>query len=103
MLLATQLPLLAVNDPLEGISGGDKAMLLTLLVFFSFGTLVIVVTVVTRLVNILHKRKLMYDFKRDMLDRGMTIEEIERLIQAGSTPEAQKTPRYGWGHHKQEG
>ena len=77
---------------LDGITGGEKAMLLTLLFFFSFGTLVTVITVVTRLVNTLHKRKLMYDFKRDMLDRGMTIEEIERLLQAGAAPEAAKVP-----------
>ena len=51
--------------------------------------------------NAMHRRRLEADMKRDMLDRGMTADDIAKVIESATPPES-GVDRWiaGWGKNK---
>lgn len=71
---------------LDGISGGDRSQVLVLL-----GALVALVVAI----GIVHwsrvrRAEIEADLKRDLLDRGMSIDEIERVMRLGNSSQPYK-------------
>ncbi len=65
----------------------EEKRFVVLIVAISCGTGIVISVggMLAGVVNVLHRRKAEYDLKRDMLDRGMSVEEIAQVIEA--TPE----------------
>jgi hypothetical protein len=55
----------------------------------ALGTLIVIVLgcVSWSVANSMHRRRLEADLKRDMLDRGMTADEIAKVIESATPPE----------------
>ncbi|MEO1087254.1 MAG: hypothetical protein AAFY88_23715, partial [Acidobacteriota bacterium] len=65
-----QMPAIAesISGILEGVTAGDRAMLLGIGLFFTAMVLVVTVASVVRLISLIHKRRLEASLKQDMLD-----------------------------------
>jgi hypothetical protein len=72
------MPILSANF-LDGLTGGDKSQVLVLL--GAFVALVIVTGIVHW--SRVRRAEIETEFKRELLDRGMSIDEIDRLLRAG--------------------
>ena len=54
------------------------------IVIFGAPMVVIVIALVFSLINKIHRRNAELAFKREMLDRGLSVDEIERILAAKS-------------------
>ncbi|MEX2171014.1 MAG: hypothetical protein WD851_16970 [Pirellulales bacterium] len=103
MSALTQLSLVAqsASGMFSEIEPAAKAGLL----FASLGALTLIVItfgcVGWNVANAMHRRRLEADLKRDMLDRGMTADEIAKVIESAAPPES-GVDRWvaSWGKNK---
>ncbi len=62
----------------EGVDSGDRVFL----ILAAIGAFVLVAVFVLSLIDKIHRRNAEMALKRDMLERGMPVDEIERVISA---------------------
>jgi hypothetical protein len=76
--------LLADTDYFFGIDPGERFPLLVIAIVF--GTVLIITTVgmLSLMARSIHHRRLEVELKRDLLDRGMSAEEVARVVEASS-------------------
>ena len=67
-----------VSSLTEGINGNGRGMLLMMVI----GAIVLIALFVVLLVDRLHQRNAETAIKRDMIERGLSVEEMERVLAA---------------------
>jgi hypothetical protein len=60
----------------DGIDGGDRVFL----ILTGIGALVLVVWFILTLIDKIHQRNAEMELKRDLVARGMSVDEIERVV-----------------------
>ena len=87
LLLAQQSAPDAWSETLFGLHPEQRAFLL----FFAIGCTVALILgtlgIVSSTINKVHRRRVEMEMKRDMLDRGMSADEIATVIEAVTPPE----------------
>jgi hypothetical protein len=76
-----------LTDVLVGIDPDKRFVLLLVLVGLAFGLVLGVAGIVSGTINSLHRRRSELDLKREMIERGMSADEIEKIIEAAAPPE----------------
>lgn len=75
-----------VNGLLDGIESNERFVLMIVALGCATGVLITLATVIGGCWSRIKDRQIEADLKRDMLDRGMTAEEIQKVIEA--TPQS---------------
>jgi len=81
---------LAESVPADAFLGlGAEERFVVLLVAIGCGTVAIIAltAILSNVIGSVHRRNVEYELKRDMLDRGMTAEEIAQVIETAPQPE----------------
>jgi hypothetical protein len=77
----------AVTGMFSGLDPDKKFALVTVVVGCATGVICTIVMFVSSTINSVHRRRLEADMKREMIERGMTAQEIATIIEAASPPE----------------
>jgi hypothetical protein len=104
MSALTQLSLVAQsggNGIFEKLDPGAKSGLIFFGLLAATAIVITLVCVGFSAANAMHRRRLEADLKRDMLDRGMSADEIAKVIESAAPPES-GVDRWvaSWGKHK---
>lgn len=76
--------LLADTDFFFGIDPSERFPLLVIAIVFGTGLLVTTVGMLSLMARSIYHRRLEVELKRDLLDRGMSAEEVARVVEASS-------------------
>jgi hypothetical protein len=97
MLLLFKLPLIAqipADDAtgtwsglLHGIDADKRFVLLIIAIGCGTGIILGTFGILSSVFNSLHRRRVETDLKRDMIDRGMSADEIAKIIESAMPPE----------------
>ena len=89
ILLLAQGP--EVSDPWAEVFWGferdQRFALLIIVIGCSLGLILGTLGIVSSMLNSMHRRRLEADMKREMIERGMSADEIEKIIEAVTPPE----------------
>ena len=87
--LLWNMPLLAdwVTDTWQGIKPEERFPLLIVAIGCATGVICTIVVFTSSTINSIHRRRLEAEMKRDMIERGMTADDISKIIEAASPPE----------------
>ena len=81
----------ATSDPWQahfmGLDQDQRFVILIIAIGCGTGVIISLVGILAGLAGGVHRRKMEADMKRDMLDRGMTAEDITKVIEAAPPPE----------------
>src|SRR6478609_3044179 len=87
----TGFPLLATQDwvssALNDIDANKRFALIVVVVGCATGVVCTLITFVSSTINSIHHRRVESDMKRDMIERGMSADEIAKVIEAAMPPE----------------
>ena len=70
-----------ITSWMEGVNSSGRVFLIVMVI----GALVLVSTFVVLLIDRIHQRNVEIAIKRDMLERGLSVDEIERVLAAKAT------------------
>ena len=73
---------LTMWDVLGRLDGSDLSLVLGLLLFFVFIATVVISTLIARTVYAFHRSRLEDALKRDLVERGFSVEEITQIVAA---------------------
>jgi hypothetical protein len=87
--LLTGIPLLAdwATSALNEVGPGERFPLIVVVVGCATGVICTLVVSISGTINSIHHRRMEADMKRDMIERGMSAEEITKVIEAAMPPE----------------
>ena len=87
--LQTGIPLLAdwATWALNDLNPNNRFALLVVVVGCATGVLCTLITFVSTTINSIHHRRVEADMKREMIERGMSADEITKVIEAAMPPE----------------
>jgi hypothetical protein len=77
----------AWSDFFAGLDSGNKFALLIVGIGCATGVICTVVVFIAGAVNSIHRRRVAADLKREMIERGMTADDIVRIIEAAPPPD----------------
>lgn len=83
-------PLLAdwsPNTVFEGLDPSKRFALIVVVIGCATGVLCTLITFVSTTINSIHHRRVEADMKREMIERGMSADEITKVIEAAMPPE----------------
>jgi hypothetical protein len=85
----------------DGLDSDKKFALVTVVVGCATGVLCTLIVFVSNTITSIHRRRLEVEMKREMIERGMTAEEIVKVIEA-APPLEDGTQRWiaSWGKAK---
>lgn len=85
----TGIPLLAdwATRTLDNLDPSKRFALIVVLIGCTTGVICTLITVVSTTINSIHHRRVETDMKREMIERGMSAEEITKVIEAAMPPE----------------
>jgi hypothetical protein len=86
----TRIPLLAdwaTNTVFEGLDPSKRFALIVVLIGCATGVVCTLITFVASTINSIHHRRVEADMKREMIERGMSADEITKVIEAAMPPE----------------
>jgi hypothetical protein len=86
----TGIPLLAewgTNTVFDGLDPSKRFALIVVLIGCATGVVCTLITFVASTINSIHHRRVEADMKREMIERGMSAEEIAKVIEAAMPPE----------------
>jgi hypothetical protein len=72
------------NDRYFGIDSGERFPLFVITIIFGTGLIITIVGMLSLMARSIHHRRLETDLKRDLLDRGMSAEEVARVVEASA-------------------
>jgi hypothetical protein len=87
---------------LEGFDADQRFSLVVVCIVFAAGIIVASIAIIGGLAQSIHLRRMVMELKRDMLDRGMSSEEIARVVEAmpqnaaGCSNGTQRRPDKKW-------
>ena len=76
-----------VTGALSELDPSKRFALIIVVVGCATGVILVLVVSMTGTINSIHRRRLEADMKREMLDRGMSADEITKVIEAAAPPE----------------
>lgn len=84
-----RLPLVAgsIFDSLSDLNLNNRFALIVVVVGCATGVICTLVVFASTTINSMHRRRLEADMKREMIERGMSADEITKIIEAASPPE----------------
>jgi hypothetical protein len=71
----------------SGMMPDHRFALIVIVIGCATGVICTVAMYLFHTINSIHRRRIEADMKRDMLDRGMSADEIAKVIEAASPPE----------------
>ena len=85
----------------DGLEGDKKFAVIAVVFGCATGVLCTLIVFISSTITSIHKRRLEVDMKRDMIERGMTAEDIVKVIEA-APPLEDGTQRWiaSWGRRK---
>ena len=85
----------------DGLEGDKKFAVIAVFVGCATGVLCTLIVWTSNTITSIHRRRLEVDMKRDMIERGMTADEIVKVIEA-APPLEDGTQRWiaSWGQRK---
>jgi hypothetical protein len=85
----------------DGLEGDKKFAVIAVVVGCSTGILCTLIVWTSHTITSIHRRRLEVDMKREMIERGMTADEIVKVIEA-APPLEDGTQRWiaSWGRRK---
>jgi hypothetical protein len=69
------------------LNPNNRFALIVVIVGCATGVLCTLITVASSTINSIHRRRVEADMKRDMIERGMSADEIAKVIEAATPPE----------------
>lgn len=75
------------TDSLSALDPDKRFALITVVVGCATGVICTLVVFISSTINSVHRRRIEADMKRDMLDRGMSAQDIATIIEAAAPPE----------------
>jgi hypothetical protein len=75
------------TSALSELDPGQRFSLIVIVVGCAAGVLCTLVTSISRTINSIHHRRMEAEMKRDMIERGMSADEITKIIEAAMPPE----------------
>jgi len=81
-----------------GLGNDERFVVLLTAIGCATAVLIVVAVTISSVIGSIHRRSAEYNLKRDMLDRGMTADEIAQVIETAAPPE-DATERWiaSWG------
>jgi hypothetical protein len=76
-----------VSGLLEGIDADKRFALLIVAIGCGTGIILGTFGILSSAINSLHRRRAEMDLKRDMIERGMSADEIARIIECAAPPD----------------
>jgi hypothetical protein len=88
-ILSADLPLLAdwATSAWSDIDASKRFALIVVVIGCATGVICTLITSVSSTINSIHRRRLEADMKREMIERGMSADEIAKIIEAATPPE----------------
>lgn len=85
----TKIPLLAdwATSALNDLNPNNRFALIVVVVGCATGVICTLITFVSSTINSIHHRRVEADMKREMIERGMSADEITKVIEAAMPPE----------------
>src|SRR5215468_1442810 len=85
----TGIPLWAdwATSALNDLNPNNRFALIVVIVGCATGVICTLITFVSSTINSIHHRRVESDMKRDMIERGMSADEIAKVIEAAMPPE----------------
>ena len=85
----TQIPVLAdwATSALSELDPSKRFALIVVVVGCATGVICTLVVSISGTFNSIHRRRVEADMKREMIERGMSAEEITKIIEAATPPE----------------
>ena len=80
----------------EGFDSDQRFTLVIVSIVFLAGLLIAVISIVSGTISSIQKRSAELELKRDMLDRGMSSEEIQQVIESSPLPPGRVWPNAGY-------
>jgi hypothetical protein len=74
-------------DLLTGLNPNNRFALIVVVVGCATGIICTLITVISSTINSIHHRRVEADMKREMIERGMSADEITKVIEAAMPPE----------------
>jgi hypothetical protein len=75
------------SDTLSGLDPNKRFALVVVVIGCATGVLCTAITMISGTVNSMHRRRIEAEMKREMIERGMSAEEIAKIIETASPPE----------------
>jgi hypothetical protein len=75
------------SDFLNAVEPGKRFELSIVAMAFAMGFLLGLVGIVSNVIGSIHRRRAEMDLKREMIERGMTADDITKIIEAAAPPE----------------
>jgi hypothetical protein len=72
---------------LEGIDADERFVLLIIAIGCGTGIILGTFGILSGAINTIHRRRAEMDLKRDMIERGMSADEIARIIECAAPPD----------------
>jgi hypothetical protein len=72
---------------MSDLDPNKRFALLTVVIGCTMGVICTVVVFVSSTINSIHRRRVEADMKREMIERGMSADEIAKIIEVASPPE----------------
>ncbi len=86
-LFSSTAPLAAsVSSFIDGLDSDGRTMVLIMV----FGAVISIASIAGSVINKIHRRNADIAFKQDLLERGLSVDEVERVLAAKSTEAAQR-------------
>src|SRR4029079_2208805 len=85
----TRIPLMAdwATNALSDLNPNNRFALIVVVVGCATGVICTLVVFISSTINSIHHRRLETDMKREMIERGMSADEITKVIEAAMPPE----------------
>jgi hypothetical protein len=77
----------ATNSVFEGIDPSKRFALIVVVVGCATGVICTLITFASTTINSIHHRRIEADMKREMIERGMSADDITKVIEAAMPPE----------------
>jgi hypothetical protein len=85
----TRIPLLAdwATSAWNDINPNNRFALIVVVVGCATGVICTLITMISGTINAMHHRRVEADMKREMIERGMSADEITKIVEAAMPPE----------------
>lgn len=74
-------------DTFYGLGANERFVLLLVVIGCATGLLITLASLIYCAIDAAHRRRTEANLKREMLDRGMTVDEVVKVIEAAAPPE----------------
>ena len=75
------------SDTVSGLNPNNRFALVVVVIGCATGVICTIVMFAASTINSIHHRRVEADMKRDMIERGMSADEITKIIEAAMPPE----------------